>query len=53
MDKVREHDEWVFFSSVKEGLAGGLVTYYLCDEDDTIMSLSVDLARVCDTFYSK
>lgn len=40
-----------FFSSVKERPAGVLITE-LYDEDNTTISSSADLARVCNSFYS-
>lgn len=41
-----------FFSSVKERPVGGLITE-LYNEDNTTVSSSTDLAKVCNSFYSK
>lgn len=59
--KIRSRTRWMesgdrmskhFFSSVRERPAGGLITE-LYDEDNTIASSSANLAKVCNSFYSK
>lgn len=41
-----------FFSSIKEWSAAGRITE-LYDEDDIVVSSSMDLTRVCNSCYSK
>ena len=50
--KSRDMVNKYFFSLVKECLVGGLITD-LYDEDDIVVSSSMDLAWVYNTFYSK
>lgn len=58
--QIRSRTSWMqsgdrmnkyFFSSVKERPASGLITE-LFDEDNTTISSSADLARVCNSLYS-
>jgi len=47
-DRMKKH----FFSSIRERPTSGLITK-LYDEDNTIISSSANLAKVCNSFYSK
>lgn len=50
--KSEDRMDKYIFSLVKEHMAGGLITE-LFDKDDTLVSSQADLAKVCNTFYSK
>lgn len=60
--RIRSRTKWMkskyrmnkyLFSSIKERPTRGLITKVYDDDDDTVVFLSADLARVCNFLYSK